>query len=41
MIVNQIIWLLILPLLIFVSYKIAFWAVKRFEKKAGMQEVDK
>ena len=30
---DQIIWLLSLPVLIYLSYRIILWAIKRYEKK--------
>jgi len=32
---TEIIWLIIWPILIFVSYRAVLLALKRFEKKAG------
>jgi len=33
MYLDQIIWLLFVPVLVFVSYRIILWALKKIEKK--------
>ncbi len=33
MFLNQIVWLLFVPVLVFVSYRIILWALKKTEKK--------
>lgn len=33
MYINSIIWFLFWPVMIYLSYRIIYWAVQRFEKK--------
>jgi len=35
MYITQIIWILSLPVLIFISYRLVLWALKKSETKAG------
>lgn len=38
--ITQIIWFLVLPVMIWISYRLALVAVKRFEKNAGREKVE-
>ena len=31
--INEILWLASWPVIIYVAYRICFWAIKRYEKK--------
>lgn len=35
MYITQIVWILSLPVLLFASYRLVLWALKRYETKAG------
>lgn len=35
MYITQILWILSLPVLIFISYRLVLWALKKYEAKTG------